>query len=173
MVGIAGNGLGVFLGLFLKAKNPKLFVNLGNTQGYFGFAQLGPGQREVVLLVRGRVLACGNVREIRGHIERHPHTIVCRTADARRIGEEAVRTSGLMGLELADDGRAITIKTRNPAEIYELITAAVEARRVAIETLMERCPDLAYAPGLGPERIASTLFRGMLRMPVRRGARAA
>jgi ABC-2 type transport system ATP-binding protein len=90
---------------------------------------------EVVLLVRGRLLATGDVKHIRSHIERCPHTIRCHSSDPRAIGREIVGTPGLMALEFSEDEEAVTIRTEDPSQVYARLADAVTAGRVAVDRL--------------------------------------
>jgi ABC-2 type transport system ATP-binding protein len=88
---------------------------------------------EVVLLVRGRILATGDVKHIRAHIERCPHTIRCRSSHARALAREVLGTPGLMGLELADDEQVLVIRTQDPAAVHAVIADAVTAGRLTVD----------------------------------------
>jgi len=95
---------------------------------------------EVILLVRGRILASGEVKSIRAHIENFPHTIHCRSVDAREIGKRVVATPGLIGLDFDDQG--VAIKTQDPAAVYAAITDAVVAGGVTLDRLSAADDDL-------------------------------
>ncbi len=100
---------------------------------------------EVVLLVRGRVLATGDVKHIRGHIERCPHTIRCEGPDVRALARELLATPGLMGLELSEtDGKggALVIRTEAPAAVHAAIAAAVTEGRLVVNRLSAADDDL-------------------------------
>jgi len=90
---------------------------------------------EVILLVRGRILASGEVQSIRAHIENFPHTILCRSPEAREIGQRVVATPGLIGLEFEDDDQGLTIKTQDPGAVYAAISDAVVAGGVSLDRL--------------------------------------
>lgn len=90
---------------------------------------------QVILLVRGRILASGDVKEIRAHIERVPHTILCRSSEARQIGEAVVSTSGLQSLAFSEDEQEVTIKTQDPARVYAVISEAVAGGHVSLERM--------------------------------------
>jgi ABC-2 type transport system ATP-binding protein len=91
--------------------------------------------QEVILLVRGRILASGSVKHISSHIEQFPHTILCRSPEAREIGRRVVATPGLIGIEFTDDGQGVTIKTQHPGAVYAAITEAVVAGNVMVDRL--------------------------------------
>ena len=98
--------------------------------------------QDVILLVRGRVLASGQVREIRGHIEAFPHTILCRSSEARAIGRRVVQTPGLIGLEFSPDEQGVTIKTQDPGAVYAVISDAVAGGEVVVDRLSAADDDL-------------------------------
>ena len=91
--------------------------------------------RQVVLLVRGRVLATGDVKHIRSQIERCPHTIRCRSSEPRAIGQAVIATAGLEGIEFAPDQRALTIRTQEPAAVYAVIARGVDEGRFTVEAV--------------------------------------
>jgi ABC-2 type transport system ATP-binding protein len=88
---------------------------------------------EVILLVRGRILATGDVKHIRAHIERCPHTIRCRSKEVRALARELLATPGLMGLELGEEDQLLTIRTQDPGAVHAVIADAVTAGRITVE----------------------------------------
>src|SRR5207245_1434527 len=98
--------------------------------------------REVVLIVGGRVLACGGIREIRGTIDRHPHTLRVRSAQARALVAELCAGRGTVGIDFSDDDRTVAIRTRDRAAAIEAIHEAVVAGRASVEALAAADDDL-------------------------------
>ena len=56
--------------------------------------------RSIVLLNRGRLVALGDVRQIRDLIDEHPHRIVLRSSRARELAAKLVRCDDVVGVEL-------------------------------------------------------------------------
>src|SRR5262245_8269145 len=67
--------------------------------------------RSIVLLNRGRLVALGDVRQIRDLIDNHPHRIVLRSPSARALAAKLVRCDDVVGIELKRDDGAIVVET--------------------------------------------------------------
>ena len=71
-----------------------------------------------MLLNRGRLVALGDVRQIRDLIDKHPHRIVLRSPGARALAAKLVRCDDVVGVELKRDDGAIVVETRRPDRFY-------------------------------------------------------
>jgi ABC-2 type transport system ATP-binding protein len=72
----------------------------------------------IVLLSRGRLVAEGNVRQIRDLIDEHPHQIVLHSDDSRKLAARLVAFDDVEGVRmLAGDG-GIMVETRAPDAFY-------------------------------------------------------
>jgi ABC-2 type transport system ATP-binding protein len=74
--------------------------------------------RSIVLLNRGRLVAQGDVRQIRDLIDRHPHRIVLRSPRPRELAAVLVRHEDVVGVELRRDDGVIVVETRAPDAFY-------------------------------------------------------
>ncbi|MGZ3355300.1 MAG: ABC transporter ATP-binding protein, partial [Isosphaeraceae bacterium] len=74
--------------------------------------------RQIVLMNRGRLVAFGDVRQVRDLIDAHPHRIVLRCPDSRALAAKLVRWEDVLGVELRRDDGAIVIETRAPDRFY-------------------------------------------------------
>jgi ABC-2 type transport system ATP-binding protein len=74
--------------------------------------------RNIVLLNRGRLVAVGDVRQIRDLIDTHPHRIVLRSPDVRSLAAKLVRYHDVVGMELQRSDGAIVVETRVPDQFY-------------------------------------------------------
>ena len=84
--------------------------------------------RSFVLLNRGRLVAVGDVRQIRDLIDKHPHRIVLRSPGARALAAKLVRCDDVVGIELKRDDGSIVVETRRPDEFYgRLVHLALDA----------------------------------------------
>jgi ABC-2 type transport system ATP-binding protein len=84
--------------------------------------------RSIVLLNHGRLVACGDIRQIRDLIDSHPHRIVLKSPRARTLAAELVRCDDVVGVELKRDDSAIVVETRRPDQFYRrLVHLALEA----------------------------------------------
>ena len=91
----------------------------------------------VVLLHRGRLVAEGNVRQIRDLIDHHPHRIVLVCDDCRRLAAEVVGWDDVEGVRVNAGEDALVVETRRPDAFYgrlpALATGGVSLREVYSE----------------------------------------
>lgn len=84
--------------------------------------------RRVLLIHNGRILAEGDVREIRDLMDEHPHTVSLRAKSPRRLAQAVVGSSHLISLSFGPEGEWLTVQTAKPDEFYgALPEAAIEA----------------------------------------------
>jgi ABC-2 type transport system ATP-binding protein len=84
--------------------------------------------RVVLLIHKGRILAEGNVREIRDLMDEHPHTVALRSRDPRRLARSVVGAPHVLSLSFGAEGEWLTVQTARPDEFYASLP------NVAIET---------------------------------------
>jgi len=75
--------------------------------------------RNILLMHNGQVLAEGDVHQIRGLIDRHPHNIYIRTSNPRRLAELVVRYPDVVSVRFAAEGDALTGESRRPDDFYQ------------------------------------------------------
>jgi ABC-2 type transport system ATP-binding protein len=84
--------------------------------------------RRVLLIHNGRILAEGDVREIRDLMDEHPHTVALRARDPRSLAEAVVRLPHVLSLSFGPEGEWVTVQTAKPDEFYGAVSgAAIEA----------------------------------------------
>ena len=84
--------------------------------------------RRVLLVHNGRILAEGDVREIRDLIDEHPHTVAVRARDPRRVARAVVGTPSVVSLSFGPEGEWVTIQSGRPDELYAALQdVAIEA----------------------------------------------
>ena len=84
--------------------------------------------RRVLLIHNGRILAEGDVREIRDLMDEHPHTVSLRARDPRVLARAVVDAPHILSLTFGDDGQWLTVQTARPDEFYGgLHEAALQA----------------------------------------------
>jgi ABC-2 type transport system ATP-binding protein len=84
--------------------------------------------RRVLLIHNGRILAEGDVREIRDLMDEHPHTVSLRARDPRALARAVVGSPHVLSLSFAGDGEWLTLQTAKPDEFYgQLPEAALQA----------------------------------------------
>ena len=77
--------------------------------------------RRIVLVHKGRVLAEGEVGEIRALLDAHPHTVAVRARAVRRLARELVALPHVRSLHFGADGRWVTAQTAEPDAFYAAV----------------------------------------------------
>jgi ABC-2 type transport system ATP-binding protein len=93
--------------------------------------------RQIVLINRGRLVAFGDVRQVRDLIDAHPHRIVLKCPDVRALAAKLVRFDDVVGVELPRNGGQLVVETHAPDRFYG------------------RLPDLALEPDTPVEEVYS------------------
>ena len=73
---------------------------------------------KIILLHRGRLVAEGEVHQIRDLIDRHPHRIVLVCDDYRALAAKLVRWEDVEGVQILRNDRAVLVETRHPDTFY-------------------------------------------------------
>jgi ABC-2 type transport system ATP-binding protein len=84
--------------------------------------------RRVLLIHNGRILAEGDIREIRDLMDEHPHTVSLRARDPRRLGSAVVSLPSVLSLTFGEEGQWITVQTSRPDDFYAAL------HEVAVDT---------------------------------------
>ena len=74
----------------------------------------------VLLINNGRILAEGNVHQIRDLIDEHPHTVHIRAADPRGLARDFLRHADVISLRF--EPGAVVVETGKPDEFYGRLT---------------------------------------------------
>jgi ABC-2 type transport system ATP-binding protein len=74
--------------------------------------------RRVLLIHNGRILAEGDVREIRDLLDEHPHTVSIRARDPRALARAVVGSPTVVSLSFGGEGEWLTVETARPDEFY-------------------------------------------------------
>ena len=89
---------------------------------------------EFILIDRGRLLAQGNVRDIRDLIDQHPHRIELVVSDPRRLASVLVATSVVSGLTITGD-HSMVCETASPDACYAAIPRVARQANVVIRKM--------------------------------------
>ena len=87
--------------------------------------------RRVLLIHNGRILAEGDVREIRELMDRHPHTVAVRAKDPRAVARAVVGQPHLISLAFGAEGEWLTVQTARPDEMYQALLEVAEPAGVS------------------------------------------
>ena len=90
---------------------------------------------QIVLMNRGRLVAFGDVRQIRDLIDSRPHRIVLKGPDRRALAAKLVRWEDVEGIEVPGDGRTIVVETRAPEHFYQRLPRLAREADAPIEEI--------------------------------------
>ncbi len=79
----------------------------------------------ILLINNGRILAEGNVHQIRDLIDEHPHTVYIRADDPRGLAREFLARADVISLRF--EPGAVVVETGKPDEFYASLTELVAA----------------------------------------------
>jgi len=74
----------------------------------------------ILLINNGRILAEGNVHQIRELIDEHPHTVFVRASDPRAFARDCLRYDDVLSLKL--EAGAVVVETARPDQFYARLT---------------------------------------------------
>ena len=74
----------------------------------------------ILLINNGRIVAEGNVHQIRELIDEHPHTVFIRVQDPRALARELLSQDGVVSLRF--EPGAVVVETARPDAFYTLLT---------------------------------------------------
>jgi ABC-2 type transport system ATP-binding protein len=77
----------------------------------------------VILLHRGRLVAEGQIQQIRELIDQHPHRIVLVCDDRRTLAAKLVRWEDVEGVTMLPGDKAVLVETRRPDAFYARLPA--------------------------------------------------
>jgi len=75
----------------------------------------------ILLVNNGRILAEGNVHQIRELIDEHPHTVFVRAVDPRRLAQHLLSQDDVLSVTFEEG--AVVIQTAKPDVFYTRLTA--------------------------------------------------
>lgn len=88
---------------------------------------------EIMVIHRGQVLAEGNLREIRGLIDKHPHRVRVECDKPRVLGREMAHADHVLHMDFDRD--VVTFETADPDRCYDLISSACIEHGVKLRSL--------------------------------------
>ena len=72
----------------------------------------------IVLMNRGRLVAEGEIRQIRDLIDKHPHHIVLMCDESRRLAARVVEWPDVEGVSILPGDKGVVVETRAPDAFY-------------------------------------------------------
>jgi len=90
--------------------------------------------QSILLVHHGRIVAEGNVHEIRDLIDEHPHRIFLGTRETRRLAEALVRWDDIHGIRVDEDG--LYVETIRPDVFYSKLPGLVLEHDFKVESMI-------------------------------------
>ena len=87
----------------------------------------------ILLIHNGQVLAEGDVYQIRGLIDKHPHHIYIRCSQPRRLAEVLAGYPDVVSVRFQPD--SLTIESRKPDEFYERLPDLLLRHEIELEEI--------------------------------------
>jgi ABC-2 type transport system ATP-binding protein len=84
----------------------------------------------ILLINNGRIIAEGNVHQIRDLIDTHPHTVYIKAADPRGLAREFLQRADVISLRF--EPGAVIVETGKPDEFYDRLTELVAAGEAGV-----------------------------------------
>jgi ABC-2 type transport system ATP-binding protein len=97
--------------------------------------------RQVILIHRGKVLAEGDVAEIRDLIPEHPTVVALRSSRPRELAAHLIGKDHVVGVELGSDGRVI-VRTDHALGFYRRLPSWLLDSELAVEEIHTLDDDL-------------------------------
>jgi ABC-2 type transport system ATP-binding protein len=91
--------------------------------------------RNILLLHRGRLLANGDLGEIRDLIDRYPHRIVLKSPVAREIASLLAKLPFVVSVDFDKVRGAVELQTREPDQFYASIPKLVLENNLQIDSI--------------------------------------
>jgi ABC-2 type transport system ATP-binding protein len=79
--------------------------------------------RRVVLIYQGRIVAEGDVGEIRGLLDAHPHTVAVRARRVRALAAVLMAEPSVISARFGPEGEWLTVQTAQPDAFYAAVQA--------------------------------------------------
>lgn len=89
----------------------------------------------ILLINNGRILAEGNIHEIRELIDKHPHNIHIDCDNPRLLASILVKYDDIISTKLSGEGSALIVETIKPDELYSRLPEIVVENNVKINSL--------------------------------------
>jgi ABC-2 type transport system ATP-binding protein len=91
--------------------------------------------REVALMTAGRVLASGNIHEIRRLIDAHPHHIAIGTKEPKKLAARILEEPGLHSIAFSEEAGEVRLETREPERFYRLLHRLVIEENATVDEI--------------------------------------
>ena len=91
--------------------------------------------RSIVLLHQGKILAQGDIAQIRDLIDKHPHKVAITSADPRALAAGLVGKPDVGGLQFDPDGKTVVFETRDRDAFFGRLPKLIVDQSLDIEEI--------------------------------------
>ncbi|MBX7245994.1 MAG: ABC transporter ATP-binding protein [Candidatus Sumerlaeaceae bacterium] len=91
--------------------------------------------QQIALIHHGRILAEGQIEDIRALIENQPLTLRVETPDRHRVGAELAAMETVSSLSYAEDDNSVVVRSNRPESVYETLQTGVVERKYSVDGL--------------------------------------
>lgn len=91
--------------------------------------------QNILLMHNGQILAEGDVHQIRGLIDKHPHNIYLRCSEPRRLAALLVGFPDVESVRFHPEGKVLTVESRKPDEFYERLPGLLLSYEIELEEI--------------------------------------
>lgn len=89
---------------------------------------------DIVLVNHGKLIAVGNLRDIRELIDKHPHRIVMISPHYRQLAKRLVDSDDVVGITFNDAKKIVLAETKSPQQFYNRLPSLL-AGEIHLEEL--------------------------------------
>jgi ABC-2 type transport system ATP-binding protein len=89
----------------------------------------------ILLINNGRILAEGNVHEIRELIDEHPHNVYIRCSKSRLLASILVNYEDVASVKLGEEDDTLVIETVKPDDLYSRLPEIILENDIKVEDL--------------------------------------
>ncbi len=90
--------------------------------------------KNIILIAKGRIVAEGDIHQIRQLIDEHPHNVRLEVDDPRRLATALVGFSDVVNVQIGADG-SVVAQTRDPDAFYDRVPHLVKKHRLRLRSL--------------------------------------
>jgi ABC-2 type transport system ATP-binding protein len=90
---------------------------------------------EIVLIHQGKIFAKGDIHQIRGLIDSHPHQVSIHLAAPRLLAEKLINSDFVSSIDFAKDGRNLTVKTDQRDLFFSTLIRLIAENNLEIEEI--------------------------------------
>ncbi len=91
--------------------------------------------KSIILIHQGKILATGDIHDVRELIERHPHVISIRSAEPRRLAGRLIKEDFILNVRLADGPDTLVLETRQRDRFFSLLPEIILEEKIDVREI--------------------------------------